>query len=194
LPSPIAHGALALAVIPLVIGVRATPRGVLEIGRHGMGAWWRALAMLAVAAFVCVLPDVDIAINAALGRDAFATHGLWTHGVVWAPLGGVVLGLAAWALRWPVRRAVVLGVVLLASHGLMDMVTRGRGAAVLWPFVPGRVSPPVELFAGVRHSSPGDLAAHARTVLTEGVFALAVWGAAALIRPGPRGNQTGGRA
>ena len=178
MPSPLAHASLALLAIPALDRDRPPMRALLA----------RPLLAALITAFL-LLPDVDIALGWLTTGRAFADHGTITHALIWSPLAGGVFALLAKPLtkaRWPLL--ILLGAGLFASHGLMDAFTHGRGVALLWPFVPGRIAPPFEMFVGLRHSEPGNWRAHLVTLGTESLFAGAVWGVAILLHKARRGG------
>ena len=171
MPSPLAHASLALLAIPALDRDRPPLRALLA----------RPLLAALIVAFLW-LPDADIALGWLTTGNAFADHGTITHALIWSPLAGGVFALLARPLtgaRWSVL--IPLGAALFASHCLMDALTHGRGVALLWPFIPGRITPPLEAFVGLRHSEPGNWRAHLITLGTESLFAGVVWGAAILL-------------
>jgi membrane-bound metal-dependent hydrolase YbcI (DUF457 family) len=48
---------------------------------------------------------------------------------------GIALGAIAYRFGWPLGRTTLFGIIVLASHGLLDTMTDGGlGCALLWPF------------------------------------------------------------
>ena len=96
--------------------------------------------MLIFSAF-SLAPDLDV-IAFALGipyEDPFGHRGA-SHALL-AALFGAVLALHRGTDR---ARAGVLGVLVVASHGLLDsMTTGGLGPALFWPFTDARYFAPL---------------------------------------------------
>lgn len=94
----------------------------------------------AVAAFAALAaaPDLDLLL---IGFDTSATpltHRTMTHSLSFAVATGALVGVLA---RTRARRRLlsVLAVLALASHGLLDALTRlGQGPRLLWPFTQTR--------------------------------------------------------
>ena len=93
-------------------------------------AWMGAFTVLSLA------PDLDV-IGFPLGiayEDPFGHRGA-SHALLVALLGGLV----AVAPQRHRMRGALLGVAVLASHGLLDSLTDGGlGAALFWPFSEAR--------------------------------------------------------
>ncbi len=154
MPSPIAHASLALLATP-ALDRRAT------------------LRLWALVAAFLLLPDADIAVGLIASGDGFASHGSWSHSFLLAPIAGVAFALIVRRIAdIPAKRAFFAGTALYASHVALDALTLGRGVGMLWPIVPERIESPIHIFSGVRHSEPGNIAAHLRTIAEESVFAL----------------------
>lgn len=165
MPSPIAHGSIAIAA-HAALGAR--PVGVV-----------RTLAVWGLLLFACVAPDMDIPIEWARTGDAFALHGTYSHSLLLAPAFGVLFTLAMRLIAPSVRtpRALAIGTALYALHVLMDLVTMGsRGVSLFWPLSDARIASPIAIFVGVEHSDWKRLDLHLLTLVTEGAFALVVWG------------------
>jgi inner membrane protein len=97
-----------------------------------------------VFAVLAVLPDVDV-IGVAMGaRDAGATgHRGASHSLVMAIAVGIMCGLLARRLGWPVLRTAIAGTLAVASHGILDAFGNGgRGIALLWPLTNARFHSP----------------------------------------------------
>lgn len=164
MPSPLAHASLALLATPALTGADGRPR-----------ARTKRLALWTLVLVFLLLPDADIAVGALTSGDPFAAHGTWSHSFVLAPLAGVAFALIVRTLsNATFSRATLVGALCYASHVALDAITHGRGVAMLWPIIPERIPLPFELFSGVRHSEPGNFAAHARTLAEESVFVLVV--------------------
>ena len=165
MPSPIAHGSLAIAA-HAALGAR--PVGPV-----------RTLMVWGLLLFACVAPDMDIPIEWARTGDAFALHGTYSHSLLLAPAFGVLFTLAMRLIAPDVRtpRAFAIGTGLYALHVLMDLVTMGsRGVSLFWPVYTERIALPFGVFVGVEHSDWKRLDLHLLTVATEGAFAIVVWG------------------
>lgn len=117
--------ALGHLAVGLAVGRLAAPRG-RPAGRA-----------MALHACLAMLPDLD-AIGAILGRP-FASpfgHRGATHSLLLAAAAALVVA----ALSRDRRRAFGFAFLAAASHGLLDMCTHGgRGVALFWPFLEGRV-------------------------------------------------------
>lgn len=162
MPSPIAHGSLA---IPARAALGAETGGV-----RGLMVWGLLL-------FACVAPDVDIAISWARTGRPFAEHGSYSHSLLLAPVFGVLFACAMRVISPGVRtgRAVLVGTLLYALHVMMDLVTMGsRGVSLFWPIVPERIASPFGIFVGVEHSDWKRVDLHLLTIVTELVFGLVV--------------------
>jgi inner membrane protein len=106
-------------------------------------AWtWRAGIAFSV---LSLLPDADIPVSAALHApwNTPLGHRGWTHSLFFAAL--VAAGVWAFSRR---RRLTLFAFLVVASHGALDMLDRGRlGVEYLWPlsaknyFWPLRVLP-----------------------------------------------------
>ncbi len=137
MPSSIAHGLAAAAVVSLVYR-GAPPRGAL----------WAAAAC-------AVLPDLD-AVGRPFGRGDVAWlggHRALTHSLAFAAVLGCVVAVVGF--RGPSapaspRRRLVLAVALAlgtALHGALDALsTYGEGVAFLAPFSARRVRAPWQPF------------------------------------------------
>lgn len=104
--------------------------------RVGPTRWTLFSAMVAWSA-LSLLPDADVLgfhFGIAYG-DPWGHRGA-THSLVFAALGGCVIGVAASTLlNRPGLRTGILAALVLASHGLLDTLTDGGlGCALLWPF------------------------------------------------------------
>ncbi|MEQ8770952.1 MAG: hypothetical protein RIB60_10650 [Phycisphaerales bacterium] len=170
MPSPLAHTSLALLAAP-------------TLARPNLALWALVIVFL-------LLPDADIAVGLVTTGDGFAAHGSWSHSFVLAPIAGLAFAFGAHLLaRVPMFRGFLVGTALYASHVALDAITFGRGVGMFWPIVPERISAPITIFSGVRHSEPMNFAAHARTLAEELIFVIAVglvaWGVAR-VRAGSR--------
>lgn len=163
MPSPIAHGSLAIPA-----------RAMLGVEARG----FRSLMVWGLLAFAAVAPDVDIALSWIRTGRPFAEHGMYTHSLLIAPIFGVLFAGALRAITRNVRlgRAVIVGTFLYALHVLMDLVTMGsRGVSLFWPVVPERIASPFGVFVGVEHSDWKRVDLHLLTIGTEVAFGLIVW-------------------
>lgn len=93
------------------------------------GEWtWRAGAAFAA---LSLLPDADIPVSVALHApwNTPLGHRGWTHSLCFA----LLVGAGAWLLTRR-RRAALFAFAVVASHGALDMLDKGRlGVEYLWP-------------------------------------------------------------
>ncbi|MBX3272312.1 MAG: metal-dependent hydrolase [Sandaracinaceae bacterium] len=115
--------------------------------RERPARWMLAFSLLALA------PDLDV-ITFALGVPY--EHALGHRGASHALLVALAGALAALAPSEHRARAGALGVIAVASHGLLDAATTGGlGVALLWPFddaryfLPARPIPVAPIGAGM---------------------------------------------
>lgn len=163
MPSPIAHGSLAIPARALL--------GVDVRGFRNMMVW-------GLLVFAAVAPDVDIAISLVRTGRPFAEHGMYTHSLLLAPAFGVLFAGAIRLISPQMRmgRAILIGTLLYASHVLMDLITVGsRGVSIFWPLAPERIASPFGVFVGVEHSDWKRVDLHLLTIGTEVAFGLVVW-------------------
>ncbi|HED54796.1 MAG TPA: metal-dependent hydrolase [Phycisphaerales bacterium] len=174
MPSPIAHGSLALPAWLLM------QRGVLppisKIRRAVLVLW---------LLFATVAPDADIAISWVRTGDPFRDHGSYAHSLLIAPIFGVLFA-GIWIMvqrGTDVRRAWAVGTSLYALHIVMDWMTIGsRGVAMFWPVLSDRFVAPFGIFAGVEHSQWQRWDLHLIMLANETLFLLGVWCLTTLIR------------
>jgi inner membrane protein len=104
----------------------------------------RATSWAALLVIVSCLPDADV-IAFALGipyRAPFGHRGA-VHSLAFAAACGLLLGLAAAALKRPAFRLGLTAGAVMATHGLLDTLTDGGlGIALLWPFSNARYFAP----------------------------------------------------
>ena len=106
---------------------------------------WPALLLFVALA---LLPDADVAL-VALGAcdDGACGHRGASHSLPFAIAIGLLAGLAARRLRWPVVRTVVAATFAVASHAMLDALgAGGRGLPLLWPFSDARFISPIRIF------------------------------------------------
>lgn len=164
MPSPIAHAAVGLWLAPRP----GTPEAIVWSRRP---AWRKALA-LAVVAWCCVLPDMDVPLGWLAGYGPFEYHGYAGHSLVWALPAGLLIGpVLARVLGIPWARGGLAVAVLWVAHVVMDSFGAGRGVALFWPVYPQRLSMPLTLFVGLEYSELWNWAKHSMTLLNEGLFA-----------------------
>ncbi|MEE9452519.1 MAG: metal-dependent hydrolase, partial [Gammaproteobacteria bacterium] len=117
---PVTHGILGAAVSQALFGKKL-----------GKKAW--LLGCLAA-----MVPDLDVLIRS--GSDPLLYinyHRQFTHALIFAPLGGLIVGLLWLALtkihrpQW--RWAILAAVCAYATHGMLDALT-SYGTVLLWPF------------------------------------------------------------
>lgn len=164
MPSPIAHLSLAVCIWPALnrrLGAEPTPaRRFLLVGT--LATW-------------LVLPDFDLLAGPIMGRELMHYHNQWSHSLLLAPLMAIPFSLICRAISLgPAWRFFGIGVLVYASHVLLDAVTWGRGVQALWPITDARFASPVPLFFGVRHSVNAPYQWHLATILTELGFAALV--------------------
>ncbi len=107
---------------------------------------WGTLLVFAVLA---VLPDADVLL-VALGAcdNGVCGHRGFSHSFPFAIAIGILGGLMARRLRWPVLRTTVATIVAVGSHAVLDLLAAdGRGLPLLWPFSDHRFTSPVRLLA-----------------------------------------------
>jgi len=159
--------ALGHLAVGLAVGRLAVPRG-RPAGRA-----------MALHACLALLPDLDAA-GAVLGHPFAPPFG--HRGATHSLLVAAAAALLVAALSRDRRRAFGFAFLAAASHGLLDMCTHGgRGVALLWPFLEGRVRFPLAPLpstpVGLRlFLSAGGLLALAReAVIFSPLLAYALW-------------------
>lgn len=171
MPSPIAHGSIALAGWPALRD---------RMGPEPSPAARRTLVLILI--FSCFAPDLDLLIDPLLGNGRFANHGGPSHSLVVVAMYAAVVaffGKAFFGLG--VRYTAAVAVIGAGSHVLMDALTSGRGVMLLWPFIDDRIASPVPVFYGVEWSEPGAWGKHLITLSTELLFAAVVFFGARLL-------------
>lgn len=116
----------------------------------GGGKPRRPCSWLALLLFVALalLPDADVAL-VALGAcdDGACGHRGASHSLPFAIGIGLLAGLVARRLRWPVVRTIVAATFAVASHAMLDVLgAGGRGLPLLWPFSEARFISPIRIF------------------------------------------------
>ena len=97
---------------------------------------------------LALLPDADVAL-VALGAcdDGACGHRGASHSLPFAIAIGLLAGLVARRLRWPVVRTIVAATFAVASHAMLDVLGEGgRGLPLLWPFSDARFISPIRIF------------------------------------------------
>lgn len=87
-------------------------------------------------ATLSLLPDLDVvAFRFGIPYEAPLGHRGASHSLFAAAVLGPLVALS-WSTRpLPLRETIVLCIAVLASHGLLDMLTNGgMGVALYWPF------------------------------------------------------------
>lgn len=139
----------------------------------------RGVFVWGVILFAAVAPDFDIPLNMLIdGGNAFGMHGSYSHSLVLAPVfGALFLGVITQLWRKVSKtRVFVLGTGLYAVHVLMDLLTMdSRGVSLFWPIFPERIACPIAAFVGVEHSDYTRFDLHLLTLVTEGLYALAMF-------------------
>ena len=167
MPSPIAHGSLAIPAWSLLRRGVSPPISRL---RRAMLVLWLL--------FATVAPDADIAISWIRTGKPFQDHGSYAHSLLISPFFGVIFA-AGWIMLQKgadFRRAWLVGSALYALHIVMDWMTIGsRGVAMVWPITSQRFLAPFGLFAGVEHSQWQRWDLHLIMLANETIFLLLVW-------------------
>ncbi len=126
--------------------------------------------------FSLVLPDVDFALRAMWPGVAAFEHGMVMHSFAVAAVYGLFFaGLLRMVWRLPLLLMWCVGTGCYTVHIVMDMLTRGRGVMAFWPVFEGRIASPMPLFYGANHSRPWAIGLHMITLVTELMFAGAMW-------------------
>jgi membrane-bound metal-dependent hydrolase YbcI (DUF457 family) len=163
MPSPIAHGAVGLAVF---LVLRRQNLGQIDAKTRFPG-----LGLGAIALAFSLLPDVD-SILGLLAGDIGRYHNGVTHSLLVGLALSLVAGSAARTFwRTSFWQVFLLAVFCYGFHVTMDWATVSRGVMAFWPLTSERYLAPVALFYGL-HWSDGWLSLrHLWTVLTELLFA-----------------------
>ena len=105
-------------------------------------------ATLIVFAGLALLPDADVLLVTLGACDAGACgHRGASHSLPVAIALGLLGGLVARRLRWPVLKTILATTVAVGSHALLDVLgAGGRGLPLLWPFSEARFISPVRIF------------------------------------------------
>jgi len=160
---------------------------------HGLShaAWASVLVVLSL------LPDLDIvAFTLGIAYGAPFGHRGAIHSLTFALLVGIVIWIAARALKLPPLAVAVTGCLVVASHGILDTLTDGgKGIALFWPFsneryfAPWRPIPVAPIGARLFSSAGIRLMAH-EALLFSPVFLMAAWRRPRPSRPAnlPRGK------
>jgi inner membrane protein len=108
---------------------------------HARRCTWGTLLAFAVLA---ALPDLDVVAVALGARDAGAIgHRGASHSLFMAVAIGLIAGLLAKRVGWPMLRTTVAVTLAVASHGILDAFGEGgRGIPLLWPFSEARFHSP----------------------------------------------------
>jgi inner membrane protein len=115
-------------------------------GGHGLrpSSWKTFLLFTALS----LLPDADLLLVTFGACDSGACgHRGASHSLAVALAIGLMAGLAARRLGWPVLRTAVATTFAVASHALLDLLgAGGRGLPLLWPFSDVRFLSPIRIF------------------------------------------------
>jgi inner membrane protein len=119
--------------------------GGTEPGAKRRPCSWVTLILFAGLA---LLPDADVLLVTLGACDAGACgHRGASHSLPVAIAIGLLSGLIARRLRWPVGKTVLATTVAVGSHALLDVLgAGGRGLPLLWPFSEVRFISPVRIF------------------------------------------------
>ena len=103
---------------------------------------------LILFAGLALLPDADVLLVTLGACDAGACgHRGASHSLPVAIAIGLLGGLIARRLRWPVLQTVLATTVAVGSHALLDVLgAGGRGLPLLWPFSEARFISPIRIF------------------------------------------------
>ena len=103
---------------------------------------------LILFAGLALLPDADVLLVTLGACDAGACgHRGASHSLPVAIAIGLLSGLIARRLRWPVLKTVLATTVAVGSHALLDVLgAGGRGLPLLWPFTETRFISPIRIF------------------------------------------------
>jgi inner membrane protein len=105
-------------------------------------------ATMIVFAGLALLPDADVLLVTLGACDAGACgHRGASHSLPVAIAIGLLGGLVARRLRWPVVKTVLATMVAVGSHAFLDVLgAGGRGLPLLWPFSEARFISPIRIF------------------------------------------------
>jgi membrane-bound metal-dependent hydrolase YbcI (DUF457 family) len=172
MPSPIAHVAAGYVVYRLAARSAAGQSSTPSRGH-----------LLAAAAVLSLLPDVDSVLGILMG-DFGRYHNNLSHSVFMALVAALSIGgVAGYASRGRFAFWFSLAFVCYGLHVLMDYLTWSRGVMAFWPLMSDRFSSPVVLFYGF-HWSQGWLSPrHLWTLLSEAPVAVAAVLAAHRLAP-----------
>lgn len=133
----------------------------------------RRLSLLFLFLLFSVAPDFD-AVPGLLLDDLGAWHNQQSHSLLFGMGFTLVCAWLASRKVRPVPFATWFMVFALSwnLHLAMDLVTRGRGLRLFWPFTPDRVPPPAEVFGGYNWSAGLFHPSHLPMLMEESVFAI----------------------
>ena len=114
-------------------------------GRDRRPSSWKTFLLFVALA---LLPDADLLLVTLGACDNGACgHRGASHSLALALALGLMAGLAARRLGWPVLRTAVATAFAVASHALLDLLgAGGRGLPLLWPFSDLRFVSPIRIF------------------------------------------------
>lgn len=122
---PITHGALGGAAAQAIFYRRVSPALT----------WAGILGAMA--------PDLDVVIRSQSNPLLFMVyHRNFSHGLLFAPVGGALVGLLLWFLlgrRHPFIDLMLAATLGMVTHGLLDSCTT-YGTLLFWPFSQQRIS------------------------------------------------------
>lgn len=137
---------------------------------------------LVLGAVLATAPDWDLVSGLfGVGPNSPFVHRAAAHSLVVAAVAGLAIGLWLGPAYWGRLRTSIWAVLVLASHGCLDLFNVGGKVALLWPFYGRFLALPWQWIPAVE--STGDLLTFrvVPILLFEGVvfaplFLYAIWG------------------
>jgi len=171
-PSPIAHSSLVLLAAPLLRG-----RAWETLTRK------QRLILYGAIVFALCAPDLDFVAILLFGESEVIDHGGFSHSLVAGVIFAFLLAIGCRPLvKLEPWRLFVICCACYWVHLLMDVMTRGGGVMLLWPFSHERFAAPIPLFYGAQHSQPLAWKLHLITLANDLGFAAVIWIVAYLLK------------
>jgi inner membrane protein len=107
-----------------------------------------SLPTMLLFAGLALLPDADVLLVTlgACDRGVCGHRGA-SHSLPMAIAIGLLCGLLARRLKWPVMRTTIATTIAVGSHAVLDVLgAGGRGLPLLWPFSDHRFHSPIRIF------------------------------------------------